>query len=1344
MAFLSIYRRPHTWLDASRWLYADAPRGAAVSSEAWDDALPVDITSEGHTRSYFAPNVTMDIYHDMSPEDKFRHFIQAMRRSDYIVLATPRLYGAVRRLPWRYPVEIKYYELLFSGKLGFELAYVSMSYPSIWGFTFVDDPDAERGADESFSVYDHPKVLIYRKVRDLPEAELRNLFGDALIAKPVVTRRGSTPPVNLPTPRYRKTLMLGVPVDALPPVNDYAWNRWASSGTGPSVLVWLLVLAIVSLAVLPLSWALFRSFADRGYLLAKPLGLLLVAYLTWMPVSLGFWHYTVWAVIAAVAFVGFLSHVVILSGRRREPWRSFWQRERRLILRCELVFLAAFLFSLLLRLGNPDLWHPINGGEKPMEFGFLNAILRSPTMPPYDPFFSGGYVNYYYYGLFLVSTLVKLTGLAPAVAFNLIIPTLFALTVSGAYAVVATLTGRHVFGWIGGALTAFIGPLSGAVTIRGRGGFGEVVAALQRLADPQTQGSLARTWQGLWRWLGPEILPLRTDWFWDASRTHGPYENTITEFPFWSFLFADLHPHTINIPFTILAIALSLRLAQGLVRHEGAAEADRSTPLAPWLLFIVIAVVLGALAVTNSWDFPTFLLLATGSLALAHLRRARRHWLAIWRTLAAAILGAVLLAPLSLGLYFPFFTHFQAFVKGIGRVKYPTEFNYYLGFFGFFLFLIASYGLWCAVRRMQESRTMRETGAGAVSTLEAPAAQAPLPTQLPLEPLLETPPAESVVTTVREPHANSGPQAMVEEALPLLVEEAQKEIAATMPPVSPPPSPPAFPPETPQSMEFSTTTTQERAIEGEKKTVGWAPFFVRNWLLVAAGVLFVLIPLVARQLYPRLNWRQVSTWWLISELLLLVVAALWRREASPEEGFANWLALVGLLVSLGVEVVYIRDHLGDTWYRMNTIFKFYTHTWVVLAVAAAACLGYLWKGRRLLEQQPLAVFWWTGFGILTLAVALYPIFAIQSRWRDRFPSPPAWGTLDGLAYMETGVYHWEGHQIFLEPDYKAIRWLMDNLKGTPVIAQAPYGFYRENGVRIAVNTGYPTVLNPLHENEQRYDELIGPRHRDADNLYKTTDVSEAAQLLARYGVGYVYVGPFEQAVYPSAGLDKFDAMLEQYLDLVYDEDSVRIYRVRQETRRLYGGPISETAKPVAIPTIQPRPAATVDRDALKNLERAANASPDNPGLQFELGDRYRQMDRLEDAVRVFERSLKYHPEDVAMYHTLGDTYTLMNKPEEALKQYIRATEAAPNNPAAFNKLGVAYLQRERLAEAVDAFQQAIRKDPKFVEAYFHLGEAYERQGNKTAAREAYANAQQRGPGTDWEIRASERLRALEQ
>ena len=91
---------------------------------------------------------------------------------------------------------------------------------------------------------------------------------------------------------------------------------------------------------------------------------------------------------------------------------------------------------LFIRILNPDVWHTVYGGEKTMEVGFLNSALRSPWMPPADPFFSGGYVNYYYQGQFLIACLIKLVGVDPAIAYNLSFPLLFGLCFTAAASIV--------------------------------------------------------------------------------------------------------------------------------------------------------------------------------------------------------------------------------------------------------------------------------------------------------------------------------------------------------------------------------------------------------------------------------------------------------------------------------------------------------------------------------------------------------------------------------------------------------------------------------------------------------------------------------------------------------------------------------------------------------------------------------------------------------------------------------------------------------------------------------------------------------------------------------------------
>src|SRR5204862_6145698 len=116
--------------------------------------------------------------------------------------------------------------------------------------------------------------------------------------------------------------------------------------------------------------------------------------------------------------------------------RGFMRAHARLLLAWEGLFLLAFAGLLGVRLLDPDLWHPLHAVEKPMDFGFLNAILRSGWMPPPDPFFSGGTLNYYYYGQFLAAWLIKAVGVPSAVGYNIVVPVLYGLLVLGAGSVV--------------------------------------------------------------------------------------------------------------------------------------------------------------------------------------------------------------------------------------------------------------------------------------------------------------------------------------------------------------------------------------------------------------------------------------------------------------------------------------------------------------------------------------------------------------------------------------------------------------------------------------------------------------------------------------------------------------------------------------------------------------------------------------------------------------------------------------------------------------------------------------------------------------------------------------------
>jgi uncharacterized membrane protein len=147
--------------------------------------------------------------------------------------------------------------------------------------------------------------------------------------------------------------------------------------------------------------------------------------------------------------------------------------------------------------------------------------------------------------------------------------------------------------------------------------------------------------------------------------------------------------------------------------------------------------------------------------------------------------------------------------------------------------------------------------------------------------------------------------------------------------------------------------------------------------------------------------------------------------------------------------------------------------------------------------------------------------------------------------MERAVYVDQGADLQLPSDLKAIRWLQDNVAGSPVILEGWAPLYHW-GSRVSIYTGLPTVIGwDWHQIQQRwaYQDEVQQRVQDVKTMYVGTSIPQTVELLRAYQVRYVYVGELERAYYPGPGLAKFDAMVGQYLELVYDQDGVRVYRV---------------------------------------------------------------------------------------------------------------------------------------------------------------------------------------------------------
>jgi uncharacterized membrane protein len=254
-----------------------------------------------------------------------------------------------------------------------------------------------------------------------------------------------------------------------------------------------------------------------------------------------------------------------------------------------------------------------------------------------------------------------------------------------------------------------------------------------------------------------------------------------------------------------------------------------------------------------------------------------------------------------------------------------------------------------------------------------------------------------------------------------------------------------------------------------------------------------------------------------------------------------WLALA-MGLTLGVELVVLEGDIG----RMNTVFKCYYQVWTLLAVGAAAAAvwaaerGAMWR----VEWQQV---WAAVAAFLIFSAVLFPLMSIPARVKDRITKATG-PTLDGMAYMRYGRVWDVLGEVDLRPDYEAIVWLQENVEGSPVILEGLGAREYLWGNRVSIYTGLPAVVGwRWHQVQQRMAAgaaKVEQRHLDVNECYETLDLLRAEEILRRYDVRYIYVGPYERLYYSPEGLAKFDEMVDLgMLRVVYDRAGVRIYEV---------------------------------------------------------------------------------------------------------------------------------------------------------------------------------------------------------
>lgn len=412
-------------------------------------------------------------------------------------------------------------------------------------------------------------------------------------------------------------------------------------------LLWFLTLEAAGVAALPWVFALFPRLPDRGLTLVKPAALLFLSYVLWM---LGLAQLlpntapAVWGILGV-----FAAGSVWLARRNWGELRGFLRGAWPALLAAELVFAGMFALWAFAVSGAPA----INHTEKPMDLMLLQAAWQTRFFPAEDLWLAGHSISYYYFGHIIMAAQAKLSGVAPAMAYNLGVATIPALAGAAAFGLaynLARLAGAGmraglVAGMAAPALILLAGNLMGAlefVRLRGWAGPGFWDwAAIKGLDAAPAAGGLFP--QEFWWWFRSSRV-IDT-----LSETGASLDYTITEFPAFSFVLGDLHAHVLAIPFLLLAVAatLHLYLAPGSLLRQPGRAAARLLP---------VALSGGALAFINFWDFPTFLALLAGALLLKGLRDNPGSFRPAAITAATVF---ILVLALSLAMFAPF--HFSAY-----------------------------------------------------------------------------------------------------------------------------------------------------------------------------------------------------------------------------------------------------------------------------------------------------------------------------------------------------------------------------------------------------------------------------------------------------------------------------------------------------------------------------------------------------------------------------------------------------------------------------------------------------------------------------------------------------------
>ena len=443
----------------------------------------------------------------------------------------------------------------------------------------------------------------------------------------------------------KKTIIRVIPAALLVALSAFllrgdVWTFWT----------WYLLAAVLGVVGMAVTGRLFRGFADKGWMFSKVVSITITGFLTWFLVSIKLLKFTTVTCVGITVVFGIVC-ILLYEKQRKAGYDCLPIDNLDLVYIEEILFFAVFLMWTYLAGFHPA----AHGTEKFMDYGFMEAMMPSKTLPATDIWYSQGKINYYYGGQYFAVFLTKLSGTQVELTYNLMRTFVAAFAFVLPFSLVRQMTvdmqGKKVCGWKKRlpSITGFIAGL--AVSIAGNMHYvvyAQIIPLIQKLKGQEVDSY----------------------WFPDATRYIGfnpdVPDKTIHEFPCYSFVLGDLHAHVVNIMFVLLLLGLLYAWTQKVrnttpsVEKLGAKKFWMQQLLMPHIL--AAAMLLGMFHWTNYWDFVIYYVVTGGTVLFMNIICLKGD---IKRIIAVTAAQAVEIFAVATVIILPFTLQFTTMVQGV-------------------------------------------------------------------------------------------------------------------------------------------------------------------------------------------------------------------------------------------------------------------------------------------------------------------------------------------------------------------------------------------------------------------------------------------------------------------------------------------------------------------------------------------------------------------------------------------------------------------------------------------------------------------------------------------------------